>query len=136
MPYSGALPPLCSTDGGGSRDLPLGPRSRWNTRIASALIIAFESLGGTHAGSGFPLVRRQRVSGHLWRLRTIRPKLRCAGSRQASHEQVQWAAAVERSAYLSLSRALALRQAIVTIRVAKTPAQVIWSQTHPTPWRR
>jgi hypothetical protein len=31
---------------------------------------------------------------------------------------------------------LALRQAIVTIRVAKTPAQVIWSQTHPTPWRR
>jgi hypothetical protein len=35
-----------------------------------------------------------------------------------------------------LSRALALRQAIVTIRVAKTPAQVIWSQTHPMPWRR
>ena len=35
-----------------------------------------------------------------------------------------------------LSRALALRQAIVTIRVAKTPPQVICSQTHPMPWRR
>jgi hypothetical protein len=46
-----------------------------------------------------------------------------------------WEQVLEAVGIPVLSRALALRQAIVTIRVAKTPPQVICSQ-HPMPRRR